>query len=51
MISKFLLYLYTLPQNEQTKELFIFLIFFLVLFFFSTLLDFILSKNEKGKIS
>ena len=44
MISNYLFYFYTLPKEEQVKQLLIFLLFFLILFLISFFLDFILSK-------
>ena len=47
MISNYLIYFYTLPKEEQVKQLLIFLLFFLILFLISIFLDFILSKFKK----
>ena len=51
MISNYLFYFYTLPKEEQSKELLIILLFFLILFLISIFLDFILSKFKKDKNS
>ena len=51
MISNYLIYFYTLPKEEQVKELLILLLFFLILFFVSIFLNFILSKLKKDKES
>ena len=49
MISNYIIYFYTLPKEEQVKQLLIILVFFLILFLVSILLDFILSKfNRDG---
>ncbi len=47
MISNYLIYFYTLPKEEQVKQLLIILLFFLILFLISIFLDFILSKFKK----
>lgn len=49
MISNYIIYFYTLPKEEQIKQLLILLIFFLGLFLVSIFLDFILSKEQIGK--
>ena len=51
MISNYLFYFYTLPKEEQVKQLLIFLIFFLILFIISIFLDYILSKFKKDNNS
>lgn len=51
MISNYLIYFYTLPKEEQVKQLLILLLFFLILFFVSIFLNFILSKLKKDKES
>ena len=51
MISNYIIYFYTLPKEEQSKELLIILLFFLILFLISIFLDFILSKFKKDKNS
>ncbi len=45
MTSNYLLYLYTLPKEEQLKQILIILIFLLLLTLLATFLDFILSKK------
>ena len=47
MISNYLIYFYTLPKEEQVKQLLIILLFFLILFLASIFLDFIISKFKK----
>lgn len=47
MISNYLIYFYTLPKEEQVKQLLIILLFFLILFLVSIFLDFIISKFKK----
>ena len=47
MISNFLIYLYTLPREEQVKQILIILIFLLILALLAIFLDFILSKFKK----
>ena len=47
MISNYLIYFYTLPKEEQIKQLLIILLFFLILFLVSIFLDFIISKFKK----
>ena len=49
MISNFLIYLYTLPKEEQLKQILIILIFFLGMIILSIVLDFIFSKLKKDK--
>lgn len=49
MISNFLIYLYTLPKEEQLKQILIILIFFWVMIILSIVLDFIFSKLKKDK--
>lgn len=47
MISNYLIYFYTLPKEEQVKQLLILMLFFFILFLVSIFLDFILSKFRK----
>ena len=47
MISNYLIYFYTLPKEEQVKQLLIILLFFLILFLISIFWDFIISKFKK----
>ena len=49
MISNFLIYLYTLPKEEQLKQILIILIFFWLMIILSIVLDFIFSKLKKDK--
>lgn len=51
MTSNYIIYFYTLPKEEQVKQLLIILLFFLMLFVVSIFLDFILSKFKKDKNS
>lgn len=44
MISNYLFYLNTLPRTEKNKQLFIILIFFLILFALCGLLEFLRYK-------
>ncbi len=49
MMGNFLIYLYTLPREEQITQVVIISFFFLVLFLFSIFLDFISLKLKKDK--
>ncbi len=44
MISNYLIYLYTLPKEEQVKHILIFIIFFFSLSIVCIILDFLKSK-------
>ena len=44
MITDYLIYLYTLPKEEQIKQIFILIIFFLISIIICVILDFLKSK-------
>ena len=44
MITNYLIYLYTLPKEEQIKQIFILIIFFLISIIICVILDFLKSK-------
>lgn len=48
MISNYIIYLYTLPKEVQIEQIFIFMIFFVILVVICLFLDFLRYKFFKG---
>ena len=49
MINNYLFYLYSLPKEEQFKQIFIFIIFFFISMIICILLDHLHSKFSREK--